>query len=50
MARGFQEWPEDEEPKIENTNVPRRDQTCLRGLRQSENQSSLLSYGDYLEN
>ena len=29
---------------------PRRKKTCLRGFRQSEIQTSLLSYRDYLEN
>ena len=29
---------------------PRREKTCLRGLRQSETQTSLCSYRDYLEN
>ena len=28
----------------------RRDKTCLRGIRQSQFQTSLLSYRDYLEN
>ena len=28
---------------------PSREKTCLRGLRQSEIQTSLLSYRDYLE-
>ena len=29
---------------------PRREKTCLRGVRQSQFQTSLLSYRDYLEN
>ena len=29
---------------------PRREKTCLRGFQQSEFRTSLLSYGDYLEN
>ena len=29
---------------------PRLDKTCLRGFRQSEIQTSLLTYRDYLEN
>ena len=29
---------------------PRREKTCLRGFRQSEFQTSLLRYRDYLEN
>ena len=29
---------------------PRREKTCLRDFRQSEFQTSLLSYRDYLEN
>ena len=29
---------------------PRREKTCLWGFRQSEFQTSLLSYRDYLEN
>ena len=29
---------------------PRREKTCLQGFRQSEIQTSLLSYKDYLEN
>ena len=29
---------------------PRREKTCLRGFRQSEIQTSLLSYRDLLEN
>ena len=31
-------------------NGPRRKKTCIRGVRQSEFQTCLLSYRDYLEN
>ena len=31
-------------------NGPRREKSCLRGFHQSEFQTSLLSYRDYLEN
>ena len=30
--------------------LPQHDKTCLRGFRQSETQTSLLSYRDKLEN
>ena len=32
-----------------HANGPRRDKTCLRGFRQSETQTGLLSFGDKLE-
>ena len=35
--------------ETEQRNGPRREKTCLRGFRQSEIQTSLLSYRDYLE-
>ena len=45
----FTEIPVLEEHWIE-LNGPRREKTCLRGVRQSEFQTSLFSYRDKLEN
>ena len=36
--------------KVHVTYGPRREKTCLRGVRQNEFQTSLLSYRDQLEN
>ena len=40
----------EEEEEEGKTNEPHREKTCLWGFRQSEFQTSLLSFRDYLEN